>query len=136
QRKTEERRAVAQPYFSLSASGTIVLPRLFDIFAPSLMIKPCARNFRNGSSKSIKPRSFKAIVTKRAYIKCRTACSLPPMYVCTGNHLRVRHASNGMSSRSLLGYRKKYQALSRNVSETSVSRRPGPPHTGQVVSYH
>src|ERR1700722_3782621 len=58
------------------------------------------------------------------------------MYELTGSHVRVTAGSNGTSSRSALGYRMKYHELSRNVSDTSVSRRPTPPHVGQGTRYH
>ena len=31
------------------------------------------------------PRSYSAFVKKRAYIRCRIACSIPPMYWLTGS---------------------------------------------------
>src|SRR5215212_2103258 len=58
------------------------------------------------------------------------------MYDVTGSHFSVNSRSNGTSSKSVLGYRRKYQALSRKVSDTSVSRRAGPPHVGQSTRYH
>src|SRR5438128_1399605 len=58
------------------------------------------------------------------------------MYEVTGSHLRSIAGSNGASSTSLLGYRRKYHALSRKVSETSVSRRASWPHWGHFTRYH
>jgi hypothetical protein len=49
----------------MSSSGLMTLPFDFDIFAPSRMIMPWARNFVNGSSKSMCPASFSTIVMKR-----------------------------------------------------------------------
>ena len=92
-------RKVSAPQRSTYVSGFTTLPRDFDIFAPSLTIMPWARKRRNGSSNGTNPMSCRAIVTKRAYIRCRTACSLPPMYDATGSHLRVSSGSNATSSR-------------------------------------
>src|SRR5436190_12638234 len=58
------------------------------------------------------------------------------MYESTGSHFFVTAGSNGRSSNWVLGYRRKYQALSRKVSDTSVSRRAEPPHVGQFTRYH
>ena len=81
------------------SSGITTLPRLFDIFAPSLMISPCLRKRANGSSKSMSPRSCSTIVMKRLYSRCSTACSSPPMYMSTGSHFRVSSGSKATSSR-------------------------------------
>jgi hypothetical protein len=85
------------------SSGFTTLPRLFDIFAPSRTIMPCARKRVNGSSKSTCPASCSTIVTKREYNKCKTACSFPPMYDVTGNHFFVSVGSNATSPKSVLG---------------------------------
>ena len=69
-------------------------------------------------------------MTKRVYIRCRTECSLPPMYMSTGSHLRVRSGSKAASPQPALGYRRKYHAESRKLSLTSVSRRAGCPQLG------
>src|SRR5678809_1706976 len=58
------------------------------------------------------------------------------MYVSTGSHFFVVASSNGTSSRPTLGYRRKYHALSRNVSDTSVSRRAIPLHDGHGTRTH
>src|SRR6266550_5069543 len=58
------------------------------------------------------------------------------MYEVTGSHFFVTLFSNGTSSRPTLGYRRKYQELSRKLSDTSVSRRPGLPHLGHSTRYH
>src|SRR5689334_9164094 len=57
------------------------------------------------------------------------------MYEFTGSHFCVMRESNGRSGTSLLGYRRKYHALARNVSDTSVSRRAGAPHWGHGTRY-
>ena len=80
-----------------------MLPFVFDIFAPLRVMWPCARNRVNGSSKCRMPMSCSTIVMNREYMRCSTACSLPPMYEFTGSHFRVSAASNGTSSRSALG---------------------------------
>ena len=85
------------------SSGLTTLPRDFDIFEPSRMMSPCARNFVNGSSKSRKPASCSTIVMKREYSRCSTACSLPPMYESTGSHFFVIAGSNGAASSPTLG---------------------------------
>jgi hypothetical protein len=44
--------------------------------------------------------SCSTMVMKRAYSRCSTACSSPPMYMSTGSHLlRELASSNGTSSR-------------------------------------
>ena len=96
-------RNVSAPHFSMYSSGLTTLPRLFDIFAPSRMIMPCARNFTNGSSKSRWPASLRTIVTKREYSRWSTACSFPPMYELTGSHFLVVAGSNGTSANPVLG---------------------------------
>ena len=96
-------RKVSAPHFWRYSSGTTTLPRDFDIFAPSFTMSPCARNLTYGSSNGRCPRSLSAIVTKREYSRCSTACSLPPMYDVTGSHALVRFASNGRSSNSVEG---------------------------------
>src|ERR1700674_1125032 len=58
------------------------------------------------------------------------------MYELTGSHFFVTFFSNGTSSCPTLGYRRKYQELSRKLSETSVSRRPIFPHFGHTTRYH
>ena len=41
---------------------------------------PWLNSLAYGSSKSTKPMSRRALVKKRAYSKCITACSMPPVY--------------------------------------------------------
>src|SRR5580704_16308422 len=74
------------------SSGLMMLPLVLDIFAPSLMISPCARKRTNGSSKERCPRSCSTIVMNREYRRCSTACSLPPVYEFTGSHFFVSAA--------------------------------------------
>ena len=129
-------RNVSPPHCAMYSSGTTTLPLDFDIFAPSLTIVPWARNRVNGSVNSRYPKSCSAIVIKREYMRCSTACSLPPMYEFTGSHLADTARSNARSLNSVEGYRKKYHDESRNVSDTSVSRRASLPHLGHGTRYH
>ena len=71
------------------------------IFAPSLVTIPCVNSAWNGSWKSRWPRSASALVKKRAYIRCRIACSTPPMYWSTGIH--SRSAAGSQAAWSLRG---------------------------------
>ena len=64
------------------------------IFAPSFVTMPCVNSASNGSWKSRWPRSASALVKKRAYIRCRIACSTPPMYWSTGIHSRSAAGSH------------------------------------------
>ena len=50
------------------------------------MIIPCVNRFANGSWNESSPMSASAFVKKRAYMRCRIACSTPPMYWSTGIH--------------------------------------------------
>ena len=70
-------RAVSAPYCSTISSTGTTLPFDFDIFAPSLVIMPWVNSRRNGSTTGHQPASYSAFVTKRAYIRCRMACSTP-----------------------------------------------------------
>ena len=65
-------------------SGLITLPFDLDIFAPSRVIIPCVKSFWNGSCESSSPMSANTFTKKRAYSRCRIACSMPPMYWSTG----------------------------------------------------
>src|SRR5262245_53016546 len=78
--------------------------------------------------------SLSTIVTNREYKRCKTECSAPPIYIVTGSHFLAMRLSKGLSLTSVDKYLKKYQALSRNTSVTSVSRRAGPSQFGHVVS--
>src|SRR3989338_7907239 len=121
------------PNFLIYSSGLTTLPLDFDIFAPSLIKSPCARNFLNGSSKSTKPQSRKTLVRNLVYKRCKTACSAPPVYISIGSHFLIVFLLNGSFLFFTSGYLKKYQAESRKVSETSVSLSASPPHLGHFV---
>ena len=69
---------------STYSAGLTVLPFDLDIFAPSRVIIPWVKRFMNGSCASSRPMSVSALQKKRAYIRCRIACSTPPMYWSTG----------------------------------------------------
>ena len=76
-----------------------------------------------------------ALVKKRAYSRCITACSAPPVYWSTGSQRSTIAGSTGPSlvvRATGSGYQ--YHDESMNVSIVSVSRRAGPPHCGQVVA--
>ena len=94
--KSSKTRPVSAPNLVIMSSALTTLPLDFDIFAPSRMISPCARNFVNGSSKPMCPMSWSTIVRNREYSRWSTACSLPPMYECTGSQFRVTSGSNGL----------------------------------------
>ena len=79
-----------------SAAGETTLPRDLLIFAPSFVTIPCVNSAWNGSWNSRWPRSASAFVKKRAYIRCRIACSTPPMYWSTGIHSRQRPGVPGL----------------------------------------
>ena len=74
------RRTVSAPYLSINCCGSTVLPLDLDILLPSFNTIPCVNRFLNGSSLSSKPSSRINLWKKRAYRRCRTACSIPPMY--------------------------------------------------------
>src|SRR3990167_9204984 len=61
------------------------------------------------------------------------ACSTPPMYWSTGNHLLTFSVMKGCLSSFGERYRRKYQLESTNVSMVSISRRAIPEHFGQFV---
>ena len=91
-------RAVSAPCEATIAPGETTLPLDLDIFAPSLVIIPCVKSLANGSWTSRWPRSVSALQKKRAYIRCRIACSTPPMYWSTGIHARTIAGSHAASS--------------------------------------
>ena len=76
----------------------MTLPFDLDIFAPSRVIIPCVKSFRNGSWKSSRSMSASAFTKKRAYIRCRIACSTPPMYWSIGIQRESTAGSHGASS--------------------------------------
>src|SRR5918998_1377944 len=53
-------------------------------FAPLRVIIPWVNSRLNGSCTSSRPMSLSALTKKRAYMRCSTACSTPPMYWSTG----------------------------------------------------
>ena len=76
----------------------MTLPFDLDIFAPSRVIIPCVNSRANGSWKSSSPMSASAFTKKRAYIRCRIACSTPPMYWSTGIQRESTAGSHAASS--------------------------------------
>jgi len=74
------------------------LPLDFDIFAPSRVIIPWAKRLANGSWTASAPRSASALVKKRAYIRCRIACSTPPMYWSTDSQWSLARRSQAAFS--------------------------------------
>ncbi len=95
---------------------------------------PCVNSPANGSSTARKPVRCIARVKKRAYSRCRIACSTPPIYWSTGSHAAAAFASTG-SALAGLQNRAKYQALSTKVSNVSVSRTAAPPQAGQATCF-
>ncbi len=96
---------------------------------------PWVKSRENGSRSSLgaTPRSASALVKKRAYIRCKMACSTPPMYWSTGIQASAAANENGSASFQGSVKRRKYQDESTKVSMVSVSRRAGPPQAGHVV---
>src|SRR5207244_10686509 len=94
---------------------------------------PWVRRLVKGSSTFTSPRSRTALVKKRAYSRCRTACSIPPMYWSTAIHRSTFAGSTGRVGSWGEQYRRKYQEESTKVSIVSVSRRAGPLHFGHFV---
>ena len=68
-----------------TSSGSTTLPFDLDIFAPPVVIIPWLNRRANGSRKPTRPMSCSTFVKKRAYSRCRIACSMPPMYWLTGS---------------------------------------------------
>ena len=58
-------RAASAPYCVTISSGDTTLPRLFDIFAPSLITIPWVNRRSTGSSLVIMPMSRMNLVQKR-----------------------------------------------------------------------
>src|SRR5690625_2902811 len=77
--------------------------------------------------------SFMTLVKKRAYSRCKTACSTPPTYCSIGAQRLASSGSKACSSLRGDKYRRKYHEESKNVSIVSASRLAGPAHLGQVV---
>src|SRR5690625_3881175 len=81
------------------SSGLTTLPRdllIFSLFDPKII--PWLNNFWNGSFVGTTPISYKNLCQKRAYNKCNTACSAPPIYRSTGNHFFKSFGSANCSS--------------------------------------
>src|SRR5450830_109628 len=117
---------------SVSESGTM-LPRDLLIADPSICTMPWLSSRVKGSEKSTRSMSFRTLVKKRAYSRCRIACVTPPTYWSTGAQALASAGSNATSSRRGDRYRKKYQDESTKVSIVSVSRCAAPPHCGQSI---
>ena len=75
-----------------------MLPFDFDIFAPSWVTIPCVNSRANGSCTPSRSMSASALMKKRAYIRCRIACSTPPMYWSTGIQRSTAPRSQAASS--------------------------------------
>ena len=114
---------VSAPYFWIIESGSTILPRDFDITSPSFKTIPWVSRDLKGSLKSIIPKSWKNLVKKREYNKCRMACSIPPMYWSTGIQYLTSRMSKGLFSSRGEQNLKKYQEESKKVAIVSVSRR-------------
>ena len=68
------------------------------ILAPSRVIIPCVNRLANGSRAASIPSSESALTKNRAYIRCRIACSMPPMYWSTVIQWSAISRANGASS--------------------------------------
>ena len=95
---------------------------------------PWVNSASNGSSNDTQPSVFSARVKKRAYSRCRMACSTPPIYWSTGSQWSAAALSIAPSA-SGAAKRRKYQAESTKVSKVSVSRSAGRPQAGQATCF-
>ena len=77
--KTRVSRTASTPYADSCSPNLTPLPLDFDILAPSLMTIPWFSCAENGSRNSSSPMSASTLVKNRAYSRCSTACSTPPM---------------------------------------------------------
>ena len=77
--KTRVSRTASTPYADSCSPNLTPLPLDFDILAPSLMTMPWFSWAENGSPNSSSPMSRSTMVKNRAYSRCSTACSTPPM---------------------------------------------------------
>ena len=77
--KTSVRRTASTPNSASLSPRLTPLPSDLLILRPLLMTLPWERYAENGSSQVIRPMSRSALVKKRAYSRCSTACSSPPM---------------------------------------------------------
>lgn len=57
------------------------------------LVMPCVSRRLKGSSAFTRPQSRITLVQKRAYSRCRMACSMPPMYWSIGSHWSVRSST-------------------------------------------
>jgi hypothetical protein len=94
------RRATSAPCSSMISDGSTRLPRDLDMAAPCMITVPWFSSEVNGSVKPTRPRSYSTLVKKRAYSRCRMACSIPPVYWCTGIQAATRSGLNGWSGSS------------------------------------
>ena len=86
------------------------------------------------SSAGARPRSASALVKNRAYIRCSTACSAPPMYWSTGIHWRDRVERNGASVVPRVAEAQEVPGrVDEGVHGVGLAHAPGPPHVGHVV---
>ena len=77
--KTRVRRTASTPNSASWSPRLTPLPSDLLILRPWLMTMPWFSWAENGSTKSIIPMSCSTFVKKRAYSRCSTACSTPPM---------------------------------------------------------
>ena len=112
------------------------MPLDVDILTPPRRSIPWVNRRAKGSRNPLgaTPRSARAFVKKRAYMRWRMACSTPPMYWSTGSQRAAAAGSKGASSHPGSVKRRKYQEESTKVSMVSVSRRAAPPQDGQVAA--
>ena len=71
--KTIDKRIASTPWFSNSSDKRTRFPRLLDIAEPSITTIPWLSKRVNGSLKSTIPISFKTLVKKRLYKRCKIA---------------------------------------------------------------
>ena len=76
---TSVSRTASTPKADSCSPNRTPLPLDFDILAPSLITVPWFSCADHGSRKPTRPMSFSTIVKNRAYSRCSTACSTPPM---------------------------------------------------------
>ena len=133
-KRWNSRRASA-PTDSKYSCGRTRLPFDFDILVPLIRMMPWVNSRAKGSRSVLgaTSRSASALVKNRAYIRCRMACSMPPMYWSTGSQRSTASASKGALWFHGSAKRRKYHDESTKVSIVSVSRVAGPPQIGQVV---
>ena len=78
--KTIDRRIASTPWFSSSSDKRTKFPRDFDIAEPSITTIPWLRRRVNGSVNESIFMSYKTLVKKREYNKCKIAWVTPPTY--------------------------------------------------------